>query len=117
MGHWSILASLDRMEGHTYVVPLPMEQAISAVGYALLSPGRVLCEWTPEGGYVVRTVKHTPGWAFVLPILLLFVRRTKTAHLSFREVDGGTGVTIHGSIDTAAAMRLRELTAAVAVPA
>lgn len=110
MGHWSILSSMDRMEGHTYVVPLPMTEAMSAVGYALQSPGRVVCEWTPEGGFVARTIKHTPGWAFLLPILLFFVRRNKAAHLSFAPVEGGTGVRIHGAIDTEAAMRLRELT-------
>ena len=110
MGHWSILSSMDQMEGRTYVVPLPLDEAIVAVGYALQSPGRVVCEQTPDGRYVTRTVKHTPGWAFLLPILLLFVRRTKTSELIFAPVEGGTGVTIFGAIDTQAAMRLRAMT-------
>ncbi|WP_019874120.1 hypothetical protein [Sporichthya polymorpha] len=117
MGHWSILSSLDQMEGRTYVVPRPFREAISATGYALQEPGRVLVEWSPEGGYVARTIKHTPGWAFLIPILLPFVRRTKTARLEFAEVEGGTAVTIHGAVDTKAAMRLRAFTTGVPVPA
>lgn len=116
MGHWSILSSLDQMEGRTYVVPLPLDEAITAVGYALQAPGRVVCEQTPDGRYVTRTVKHTPGWAFLLPVLLFFVRRTKTAELVFVPVEGGTGVTIHGAIDTEAAMRLRAMTTLVSSP-
>lgn len=110
MGRWSILSSLDQMEGRTYVVPLPVDEAIAAVGYALQSPGRVVCEWSRDGGYFARTLNHTPGWAFAFPILLLFVRRTKTAHLTFLPVEGGTGVTLTGAIDTQAAMRLRAMT-------
>ena len=110
MGHWSVLSSLDHLEGRTYVVPLPLDEAIVAVGHALQSPGRVVCEQTRDGRYVARTVKHTPGWAFLLPVLLPFVRRTKYAELIFAPADAGTGVTIFGAIDTGAAMRLRELT-------
>jgi hypothetical protein len=110
MGHWSVMSSLDHMEGRTYLVPLPPDEAITAVGYALQAPGRVLCEETPDGRYVTRTIKHTPGWAFLLPFLLPFVRRTKIAELVFAPVEGGTGVTVHGNIDTGAAMRLREMT-------
>ncbi len=110
MGHWSILSSMDQMEGRTYVVPLPLDEAIAAVGFALESPGRVLCEWSAAGGYVTRTIKHTPGWAFLFPVLLFFVRKTKTAHLTFAPVEGGTGVTVSGAVDTQAAMRLRAMT-------
>jgi hypothetical protein len=113
MGHWSILSSVDQMEGRTYVVPLPLNEAIYAVGYALQADKRVLTEQTPDGRYVARTVKHTPGWAFVLPVLLLFARRTKVAELVFAPVEGGTGVTVFGALDTAAAMRLREMTISV----
>ena len=113
MGQWSILSSLDNLEGRTYVVPLPMDEAISAVGYALQSPGRVVCERTADGRYIARTIKYTPGWAFAFPLLLLFVRRTRFAELIFAPAPGGTGVTIHGSIDTAAAMRLREMVSLV----
>jgi hypothetical protein len=115
MGHWSILSSLDQMEGRTYLVPLPYEEAISAVGYALLKPGRVTCDYV-DGQYIARTIKHTPGWAFLLPPLLLFVRRTKKAHLTFTPSEGGTAVTIFGPLDTEAAMRLRALVGA-SVPA
>lgn len=110
MGHWSIMSSMDQMEGRTYVVALPMDEAILAVGYALQSPGRVVCEQTADGRYVTRTIKHTPGWAFLLPFLLPFVRRTKTSELLFAPIEGGTGVTIFGAIDTGAAMRLRAMT-------
>ncbi|HUR75854.1 MAG TPA: hypothetical protein VMZ00_16350 [Sporichthya sp.] len=110
MGHWSVMSSLDHMEGRSYLVPLPLEEAILEVGYALQSEGRVLCEQTPDGRYVTRTVKHTPGWAFVLPFLLPFVRRTKLAELVFTPAEGGTAVTVHGDIDTGAAMRLRDMT-------
>ena len=111
MGHWSILSSMDRMEGHTYVVPLPLDEAVYAVGYALQAPGRVITEQLPDGRYAVRTVKHTPGWAFLIPVLLFFVRRTKVAELVFTPLDSGrTGVSVYGPIDTAAAMRLREMT-------
>jgi hypothetical protein len=116
MGHWSILSSMDQMEGRTYVVPLPLDEAIYAVGYALQSPGRVLTEQLPDGRYAARTVKHTPGWAFLIPPLLLFVRRSKVAELVFTTLDSArTGVTIHGPIDTAAAMRLREMTTVLPV--
>lgn len=116
MGHWSILSSMDQMEGRTYVVPLPLDEAINAVGYALQAPGRVVTEQLPDGRYAVRTVKHTPGWAFLLPPLLLFVRRTKVAEIVFTPMDSGsTGVTISGPIDTAAAMRLREMTTVLPV--
>ena len=110
MGHWSILSSVDQMEGRTYVVPLPLNEAIYAVGYALQADKRVLTEQTPDGRYIARTVKHTPGWAFVLPLLLFFARRTKVAELVFApHHSGGTAVTIAGAIDTRAAMRLREM--------
>jgi hypothetical protein len=115
MGHWSILSSLDQMEGRTYVVPLPLDEAVYAVGYALQSEGRVVTEQTPDGRYIARTVKHTPGWAFLFPVLLLFARRTKVAELVFAPVDGGTGVTVFGAIDTRAAMRLREMTTVLPV--
>jgi hypothetical protein len=115
MGHWSILSSLDQMEGRTYVVPLPLDEAIYAVGYALQSEGRVVTEQTPDGRYIARTIAHTPGWAFLVPLLLLFVRRTKVAELVFSPVEGGTGVTIFGAVDTKAAMRLREMTTVVRV--
>lgn len=115
MGRWSILSSLDQMEGRTYVVPLPLNEAIYAVGYALQSEGRVVTEQTPDGRYVARTVNHTPGWAFLIPPLLLFVRRTKVAELVFNPVEGGTGATISGAVDTKAAMRLREMTTVVSV--
>jgi hypothetical protein len=115
MGHWSILSSMDQMEGRTYVVPLPLDEAIYAVGYALQSDGRVVTEQTSDGRYIARTVKHTPGWAFLFPPLLLFARRTKAAELSFAPLEGGTGVTIVGAIDTAAAMRLREMATVVPV--
>ena len=98
MGHWSILSSVDRMEGRTYVVPLPLDEAIYAVGYALQAPGRVICEQTPDGQYLTRTVKHTPGWAFLGLLTVLFVRKTRVARISFAPADGGTGVTIDGMI-------------------
>ena len=100
MGPWSILSSMDRMEGHTYVVPLPLDEAVYAVGYALQAPGRVITEQLPDGRYAV-----------LIPVLLFFVRRTKVAELVFTPLDSGrTGVSVYGPIDTAAAMRLREMT-------
>lgn len=109
MGRWSILSSVDQMEGRTYVVAQPLTETIYAVGYALQSAGRVTLEQTPDGRYVARTINHTPGWAFILPILLLFARKTKVAELMFTPVETGTAVTVFGAIDTRAAMRLREM--------
>lgn len=116
MGRWSILASLDNLEGRTYVVPLPLDEAVSAVGYALQAPDRVVCERTADGRYIARTVKYTPGWAFLFPPLLLFLRRTRFAELIFAPSPDGTAVTVFGSVDTAAAMRLRAMTTVVPAP-
>ena len=110
MAKWSVFRSLDVMDEHSdYPVPLNASDALAAAQGMLVEAGRVEVE-TQGDSVLVRTVQHTPAWAFVGLVPLLFFRKTRHATLTVTPGEGDSSV-LHarGRLDTNAATRLRGL--------
>ncbi|MGQ0632386.1 MAG: hypothetical protein ACT4P1_15305 [Sporichthyaceae bacterium] len=109
MGYWSVLSSVDDMEGRTLLLPMVGAAAVEAVERAVQRPDRVLCERTADGALIARTIKYTPAWAYLGPLLLLIIRRTRVANFTFAGHAHGTALTVHGRLDTRSAEALRSM--------
>jgi hypothetical protein len=113
VGYWSILSSVDTLDEHCdYPVAMDADSALRTVETVLSKPGRVICESQPDGSIKVRTVQHTPAWAFIGLVPLLFVRRERVADVTVTSAPIGSVVHARGRLDTKAATRLRDLRAA-----
>lgn len=109
MGYWSMLSSVDDMEGRTLILPMSGVEAMEAVERAVARPNRVSSERADDGTLIVRTTRHTPAWAYLLVVPLLTIRKTRVAIVTFGRHERGTAVTVHGPLDTKAAWQLRRL--------
>jgi hypothetical protein len=113
MGYWSVLTSVDYMDEHCdYVVPLTASAALDAVEKAISRTGRVVAERVSDDELRALTVKHTPAWAFAVPLGWLLIRKDCTANIKVSETETGTVLTVRGKLDTRAASQVRALRAA-----
>jgi hypothetical protein len=111
MAYWSVFRSVDYMDEHCdYPLPQQREAALAAATQALAEDGRVVVEPNEEG-LSVTTVLHTPAWAWVGLVWLVFVRRERHAVITAAESPQGSTLHVRGKLDTRAASRLRALRA------
>ena len=106
--HWSIYSSVDDFDSHFHVDQPPV-QTLTAIATVLPRRSRVFCEEQPDGSLLATTVKHTPGWAFVIPFAPLFVRRTERAVITATEHPRGSEVNVVGRLDSTSAHQMRQI--------
>jgi hypothetical protein len=106
------MSAVDDLNSEHYRLEAPPAQAVAQLEQVLPAPNRVTVERTDDLTLVATTTKHTPAWAFIGLIPLLFVRRNREATLVAKADGSGTMLRTNGRLDHAAARRMRELAVA-----
>ena len=110
MGYWSILTSVDYLDDDcNYELLLPPGEALAEIERVLPREGRVTASRTDPNTVVATTIKHTPAWAWAVPLGPLFLRTDCRADITVSG-DGNRSVArVRGKLDTRAASRIRDL--------
>ena len=109
MGYWSVLSSVDYMDANCdYLVAGSESAALDAAAAAVERRGRVAVDRPDPQTLTVRTVHHTPAWAF-FNVLMPFVRKERVATITAAPGPSGTVLQVRGKLDTRAASQLRAL--------